>query len=30
MRVHPTLILTAAMMALGFVLIYGWLTGAWR
>lgn len=30
LRVHPTLILTAAIMALGLVLIYGWLSGAWR
>lgn len=30
MRIHPTIILTAGIMALGFVLICGALSGAWR
>lgn len=27
MRIHPTILLTALTLALGFVLIYGWLSG---
>jgi len=27
---HPTVVLTALTMLLVFVLIAGWLTGAWR